>query len=170
MPSTVRKLAMASLAAAASVAIAPAASADAPAGVPARSALAHASSQGDGVTIKASNQAWSAWFRLNNTMMPKTKCRTYASVNSGSKIRLRAYVECTRRTTMTVYVSGTKNGGSLGGKQRMCARASWCDVVLYKPNRKGRQKWCAATPMPVIATVFHPTTDRYRPPRACITY
>ncbi|WP_160161081.1 hypothetical protein [Actinomadura sp. K4S16] len=155
---------------AASVAIAPAASADAPAGVSAKPAPVNASPQDGRVTVKAGSQAWSAWFRLNNTMIPKTKCRTYASVSSGSKIKLRGYVECTRRTTMTVYVSGTKNGGALGGKQRMCGGKSWCDVVLYKSNRKGKQKWCAVTPMPVIATIFHPTTDKYRPPKACITY
>ncbi|MFI0451368.1 hypothetical protein [Actinomadura sp. 6N118] len=102
--------------------------------------------------------------------MRKVKCRTYTSVNSGSKIKPRAYVECTKKTTMTVYVSGTKNGGALGMKQKMCTGRTWCDVVLYKPNRKGKQKWCSVAPMPSVAFEFWPTTDKHRAPKACITY
>ncbi|MFP3965148.1 hypothetical protein SMC26_22730 [Actinomadura fulvescens] len=159
-------MAVASLAMAASAAVMPAASADSPA----RSAPVSASVSSDQASIQAGAQKWSKWFRLNKVpRLKKAKCRTYASVNSGSKIKFRAYVECTRSTTITVYVTGTRSGKIQGGKSKVCGR-NWCDVVLYKPNRKGKQKWCAVAAMPAVGGQFHPTTDRYTPPKACITY
>ncbi|GAA2628404.1 hypothetical protein SMC26_29310 [Actinomadura fulvescens] len=163
MSRTVRKLAMVSVAAAASLAVTPAASAD----TSAKSAPVNASVSTDQATVQAGAQAWSKWFRLNKVRpMRNVKCRTYASVNSGSKIKYRGYVECTKKTTITVYVSGS----AIGMKTKTCYRKTWCDVVRYKNNRKGKQKWCATAPMPMIASEFWPTTDRYRAPKACIRY
>jgi hypothetical protein len=149
------------LAVSAMTAIAPAAQAQA--GSPSLSVSSNGSSiasLNDVTLAAASSQKWSAWYKLKDSTGKKFSCRNYVSVNSGSRIKYRAYTECTRKVYMTSFVAG-----SGGGHSRACV-GKWCDAVKYVKNKKGSQKWCAGA---TAAILGKGSPDKYDV-RTCIRY
>jgi hypothetical protein len=118
---------------------------------------------------RAGVQQWSKWYTVTvNTGIEirKTKCRSYVSINTGSKLKLRAYVECNRRTHMNVVATGTYDRHPIRSRQRACMSAS-CEAVTWVNNRKGVQRWCVST-WPIINGDY---AQAYRNrPTACINY
>ncbi|MFC4012652.1 hypothetical protein ACFOY2_35845 [Nonomuraea purpurea] len=158
-------LAVAGTAAAGALVAAPAASAAARTTTAVASIVPSAS----GVVSRRGAQAWSKWYtvRVNTRLgIRTTKCRTHVSVNTGSRIKLRAYIECNRRTDININATGTRDGDPLRGNQRVCI-STRCETVAWVNNRKGVQRWCATT-WPIINGTWLPGYNNR--PRACINY
>ncbi|GAA3667398.1 hypothetical protein GCM10022224_034490 [Nonomuraea antimicrobica] len=120
-------------------------------------------------TARAGAEQWSKWYTVTvktRLSTVKARCRSYVSVNTGSKIKLRAYIECNRRTDLNIIATGTRDGSPIRGRQRACIATS-CEAVSWVNNRKGVQRWCATT-WPITNSDW---AQGYRNrPKACLNY
>jgi hypothetical protein len=114
-----------------------------------------------------SKDSWGPWFKAN-TAAGNVKCRFYASVTAGSKIKFRAYVECTHNEPFSIFVNGQQNGNITKSKGRACQKQNWCDVVYKVNNKKGKQSWCAVVASYSIDTFYFGA--KYNPRKPCVTY
>src|SRR5919197_3023934 len=111
-----------------------------------------------------SKQAWGPWFKSQLGH----HCRNYASVTSGHKIRFRSYTECKQKSQIITTAIGSMNGTASVQTNHLCYRTratTWCDTVVYKNNKKGKQTWCATS----VSTIdgYWPNVVKTRA-RACI--
>jgi hypothetical protein len=114
-----------------------------------------------------SKDSWGPWFKVSSAAF-KPKCRFYASVTAGSKIRFRAYVECNHTEPLSIFVNGQRDGNITKSKGRACHKQNWCDVVYKVNNKKGKQKWCAVVGSYSIDTQYF--GSKYNPRKPCVTY
>ncbi|GAA4614768.1 hypothetical protein GCM10023195_64640 [Actinoallomurus liliacearum] len=118
-----------------------------------------------------SKDSWGPWFKppQKYTGYKTDRCRTYASVTAGSKIRFRAYVECKHIHALTVWVNGSMNGQITKSKGRACnLNRNWCDIVYKVNNKKGKQKWCGVVSSVTINGYW--PGPKVTPRKPCIYY
>lgn len=137
----------------------------------ASAALAADNSGGVRPASLPSKDSWGPWFKVpypGGSWHKNTRCRAYASVTAGSKIRFRAYAECNYTEHIVLTVNGMMNGGPTKSKSRACNGKKWCDVVYKVNNKKGRQKWCAVASAITINNYW--PGPKVTPPKPCIYY
>jgi hypothetical protein len=109
----------------------------------------------------AGTQKWGTWFKISNWHVT---CRNYVSINTGSRMKFRAYTQCKDykvKPLIAVSVSTPK-----GGHSRACSGAVSCDSVKYVNNRKGIQTWCGAATSAIDGQASPDKADV----RVCIKY
>jgi hypothetical protein len=86
-------------------------------------------------------QAWGAWKSFGNGTF---QCRNYVDATTvGSRLLISGSVNCTKQTSIAMYVTTTPQGGT---HSKWCQQTTQtCYISYYVNNPSGTQSWSVLT-------------------------